>query len=55
MYWMLAFKLYVFDVSFFKETFGNCFYYECFLQYFEGCSRVSSFHLNDFDNKVGNK
>ena len=34
---------------------GNHFYYECFLQYFEGCPRVSSFHLNNLDNEVGNE
>ena len=34
--------------------FGDHFYHECFLQYFEGCPRESSFHLNDLVNKVGN-
>ena len=31
---------------------ANHFYYECFLQYFEGCPRVSSFHLSNLDNEV---
>ena len=35
--------------------FGNHFYHECFLQYFEGCPRVSSFHLNNLDNEVDNE
>ena len=34
---------------------GNHFYYECFLQYFEGFPTVSSFHLNKLDNEVGNE
>ena len=62
MYWMVAFKIYVFDASLFEETpnrsnseIWNHFYHECFLQYFEGCPRVSSFHLNNLDNEVGNE
>ena len=35
--------------------FGNHFYHECFLQYFEGYPRVSPFHLNNLDNEVGNE
>ena len=35
--------------------FGNHFYHGCFLQYFECCPRVSSFHLNKLDNEVGNE
>ena len=35
--------------------FGNHFYHGYFLQYFEGCPRVSSFHLNNLDNEVGNE
>ena len=35
--------------------FRNHIYHECFLQYFEGCSRVFSFHLNNLDNKGGNE
>ena len=35
--------------------FGNHFYHGCFLQYFEGCPRVSSFNLNNLDNEVGNE
>ena len=34
---------------------GNYFYHECFLQYFEGCPRMSSFHLNNLKNEVGNE
>ena len=33
--------------------FGNHFSHECFLQNFEGCPRVSFFHLNNLDKKVG--
>ena len=36
------------------SRFGNLFYHECFLQYFEGCTRVLSFHLNNLDNEVMN-
>ena len=35
--------------------FRNHIYHECFLQYFEGCSRVFSFYLNNLDNKGGNE
>ena len=35
--------------------YGNHFYHECFLQYFGGCPRVSSLHLNNLDNGVGNE
>ena len=35
--------------------FDNHSYHECFLQYFEGYPRESSFHLNNLDNEVGNK
>ena len=35
--------------------FGKLFYNECFLQYFEGCLRVYSFHLKNLDNEVGIK
>ena len=30
--------------------FGNHFYQEYFPRHFEGCSRVTFFHLNDWDN-----
>ena len=33
---------------------GNHFYNECFLQYFEVCLRLSSFHLNNLNNEVRN-
>ena len=62
MYWIVAFKIHVFDASLLKKhqievilTFGNNFYHEYFLQYFEGCPRVSSFHLNNLDNKISNE
>ena len=62
MYWMAAFKIHVFDASLFEETpkgavlrSGNHFCHACFLQYFEGCPRVSSCYLNNFDNEVGNE
>ena len=29
---------------------GNNFYQEYLLQHFKGCSRVSFFHLNNWDN-----
>ena len=51
MYWMVAFKILEFDAV----RFANHFYHECFPQYFEGCPRVSSFHLNNLDNEVGNE
>ena len=34
---------------------GNNFYQEYFLQQFEGCSRVSFFHLNNWDNRGDNE
>ena len=57
MYCMVAFKMHVFDALLFEETpnrsNSNHFYHKCFLQYFEGCPRVSSFHLNNLYSKVG--
>ena len=35
--------------------FGNHFYHDFFRQYFGGCPRVSSFHLNNLGNEVGNE
>ena len=35
--------------------FGNHFYDKFFLQYFEGCPRASSFHLNNLGNEVSNE
>ena len=35
--------------------FGNHVCHERSLEYFEDCPRVSSFHLNNFNNKVGNE
>ena len=35
--------------------FGNHFYREYFVQYFEGCPRVSSFHLNSLGNEAVNE
>ena len=35
--------------------FGNHIYHECFLQYFEGCLRVASFHLSNFNIEVYNE
>ena len=35
--------------------FGHHFFHGCFLQHFEGCLRVSSFHPNNLDNEVGNE
>ena len=62
MYWMVAFKILVFDASLFEETpnrsnseIWKSFYNECFLQYFEGCPSAPSFHLNNLDNEVGNE
>ena len=61
-YWMVAFKTHVSDASLFKEmpNRSNSEIWESllsgiFLQYFEGCPRVSSFHLNNLDHEVGNK
>ena len=34
---------------------GNHFYHGRLLQYFEGCPRASSFHLNNLNNEVHNK
>ena len=34
---------------------GNHFNHGCFLQYFLGCPRVYSFHLNNLGNEVGNE
>ena len=52
----------VFGVSLFEETPNRSsseiwepFYHGCFLQYFEGSPRVSSFHLNNLENEVGNE
>ena len=52
----------VFDASLIEETpnrsvliFGNHFYHGCFLHYFEGCPRVSSFHLHNLDYEAGNE
>ena len=39
MYWIVAFKIHVFDVSLFEET----------------PNRVYSFHLNNLGNEVGNE
>ena len=39
-----------------KEAVPRCrnyFYHGCFLQYFECCPRIPSFHLNNVDNEVG--
>ena len=57
---MVAFKIHLFDASLFEEIeiilrFANHLHYECFLHYFEGCPRVSSFHLNNLDNNAGNE
>ena len=57
MYWMVAFKIHVFDASLFEKMilrFENHFHHKCFLQYFEGCPRVFSFHLNNLDDEEGN-
>ena len=61
MYWMVAFKIHIMHHNLKKPhteavlKSGNHFYHGCFLQYFEGCPRVSSFHLNDMGNEIGNK
>ena len=34
----------------FKILINTC-YLHCFRQYFAGCSRVSFFHLNNWDNE----
>ena len=61
MYWMVAFKIHVFDTSLFEETANrsNSQIWESFLlgidlQYFEGCLRMSSFHLSNLENEVDN-
>ena len=53
---MVAFKIIVFFASLNEEKgvslkVGNHFYEEYFLQHFEGGSRVSFFHLNNWDNE----
>ena len=62
MNWMVAFRIHVFDTSLFEETpnrssseIWESFLSWMFLQYFKGCPRVSSFHLNNLDNEVGNE
>ena len=59
---MVASKVHTFDASLFEETlnrvilrFRNHFYHEFFLQFFKGCSIVSTLHLNYVDNEVGNE
>ena len=61
MYWIVAFKIYVFSTLLFKEKlievilrFRNLFCYEYFLKYFEYCPRVSSLHPNSLDDEAGN-
>ena len=60
-YCMVAFKMYDLMHYYLKKRqieailrFGNHFYHKCFLQYLEGCPRVSFFHLNNLYSKVGN-
>ena len=53
---MVVFKIIVFFASLNEEKgvslkVGNHFYQEYFLQHFEGGSRVSFFHLNNWDNE----
>ena len=49
-------QIHVFDASLEAVLrFGNHFYHGCLLQYFEGCPRVSTFHLNNLDNEVVNE
>ena len=59
---MVAFKIYVFEALLLEKhhieaipRFRNHFYHKLFLQYFEGCPRVFSFHLNNLDNEEGNE
>ena len=61
-YWMVVFKINVFDASLFEETPNRSSLEICqsflslmfSLQYIEGCPRVS-FYLNNLDNEVGNE
>ena len=55
---MVAFKILVFFASLKEESSKRSisesreyFYQGYFRQYFAGCSRVSSFHLNHWDNE----
>ena len=54
---MVAFKILVLFASLKEESpkrskeVGNNFYQGYFRQYFAGCSRVSFFHLNNWDNE----
>ena len=55
---MVAFKILVFLHRWKKNhrkgvslKVGNNFYQEYFRQYFAGCSRVTFFHLNNWDNE----
>ena len=58
---MVVFKIHVFDASLFEEmpnrTSSEIWesFYHSFLQYFEGCPRVYSFHINNLDNEIGNE